>query len=221
MSKRISDSYLVSLVLLFNLPGFANSVSGTVTSSAKITVRAFKYTPISPETWQAAQNVATRILDRTGIETVWLDCSLAADGQHLIPDCALPATPTDIILRLVPTSQATRAHFGDATLGIAAPSEKNTTASASVFCDRVEKLSKGGHASLAVILGHAAAHEIGHLLLGSNSHSPFGLMRGSWSRQDLQRASGDDLLFTPSQGLLMRQKVLERSESAGTVPRSR
>ena len=175
-------------------------------------MRAFKYTPISPETWEAAQNVATRILDRTGIETVWLDCSLAADGQHLIPDCALPATPTDIILRLVPTSLATRAHFGDATLGIAAPSEKNTTASASVFCDRVEKLSKGGHASLAVILGHAAAHEIGHLLLGSNSHSPFGLMRGSWSRQDLQRASGGDLLFTPSQGLLMRQKVYSRAK---------
>ena len=104
MSKLIGNRYLVGLVLFLNLPGFANSVSGTVTSSAKITVRAFKYTPISPETWEAAQNVATRIFDRTGIETVWLDCSLTADGQHLLPDCALPATPTDIILRLVPTS---------------------------------------------------------------------------------------------------------------------
>jgi hypothetical protein len=96
-------------------------------------------------------------------------------------------------------------------LGIAAPSEKNTTASASVFCDRVERLSKGGYASLAVILGHAAAHEIGHLLLGSNSHSPLGLMRGSWSRQDLQRATGGDLLFTPSQALLIRQAIYSRA----------
>ncbi len=41
---------------------------------------------------------------------------------------------------------------------------------------------------MPVILGHAAAHEIGHLLLGSNSHSPQGLMRARWSRQDLQNA---------------------------------
>ena len=41
---------------------------------------------------------------------------------------------------------------------------------------------------MPVILGHAAAHEIGHLLLGSNSHSPFGLMRARWSGQDLQNA---------------------------------
>ena len=67
MGKFIGSRYLVGLVLFLNLPGFANSVSGTVTSSAKITVRAFKYAPISPETWEVAQNVATRILDRTGM----------------------------------------------------------------------------------------------------------------------------------------------------------
>jgi len=199
-------------MLFLSLPGFANAGSaGTPTSGSKITVRAFKYAQVSPDTWKAAQNVAARIFDRTGIETVWLDCSLTSDGRHLLPDCALPATPTDIILRLVPTSQATRANFGDATLGIAAPSEKNTPASASIFCDRVKELSKGGGASLAVILGHAAAHDIGHLLLGSNSHSPLGLMRATWSRQDLQHASGGELLFTPAQALLIRQEVYSRA----------
>ena len=67
-------------------------------------------------------------------------------------------------------------------MGIAAAAEKNTPASASVFYDRVEELAKGGAVSLAVILGQATAHEIGHLLLGSNS-PPIG--------------NGGDLLFTP------------------------
>jgi len=212
MTEFISNRCLVSLMLFASVHGFANAApTGTLTSGPRITVRAYIYAQISPETWRAAQEVATKIFDRTGLETVWLDCSLTSDGQHLLPDCALPTRPTDIILRLVPTSPATRSHFGNATLGIAAPSEKNTPASASVFCDRVKELAKGGGASLEVILGHAAAHEIGHLLLGSNSHLPLGLMRGSWSRQDLQSASGGELLFTPSQALLIRQEVCARS----------
>jgi len=61
-----------------------------------------------------------------------------------------------------------------------------------------------------VILGHAAAHEIGHLLLGSNSHSPFGLMRARWSGQDLQNATVGNFLLTPEQTEAVRARVLSR-----------
>jgi len=110
----------------------------------------------------------------------------------------------------VPVSAATRAQFGDGTLGIAAQTEKGTPGSASVFYNRAEQLARGGAASLAVILGHAAAHEIGHLLLGSNSHSPLGVMRSRWSRQDLQNAMAGNLLFTPEQAEAMKARVFSR-----------
>jgi len=65
-----------------------------------------------------------------------------------------------------------------------------------------------------VILGIAAAHEIGPLLLGSNSHSPLGLMRARGSRQDLQNgARTGNLLFTPKQAEAMRACVLSRRDN--------
>jgi hypothetical protein len=45
----------------------------------------------------------------------------------------------------------------------------------------VEELARGQQlVSKGQILGHAVAHEIGHLLMGTNSHSSRGLMRGNW-----------------------------------------
>src|ERR1700682_765215 len=37
------------------------------------------------------------------------------------------------------------------------------------------------------LLGHAMAHELGHLLLGSNSHSVRGIMCAEWRTADLIR----------------------------------
>ena len=42
------------------------------------------------------------------------------------------------------------------------------------------------HFTLSRLLGLAIAHELGHVLLGSNSHSDLGLMRGRWNREDLE-----------------------------------
>jgi hypothetical protein len=47
-----------------------------------------------------------------------------------------------------------------------------------IFYPRVETMAADGDASLADILGHAMAHEIGHLLLGP-SQPPVGIMRPS------------------------------------------
>jgi hypothetical protein len=50
-----------------------------------------------------------------------------------------------------------------------------------------------------MMVGGVMAHEIGHLLLGSNSHSETGLMREIWSLKDLTRNRPDDWLFSPAQ----------------------
>jgi hypothetical protein len=60
------------------------------------------------------------------------------------------------------------------------------------------------------VMGAAMAHEIGHLLLQSEAHSPSGIMQLSWSRADLLDATRGQLRFTPDQAATMRKEVLRR-----------
>lgn len=57
------------------------------------------------------------------------------------------------------------------------------------------------------VLGHAIAHEIGHILLGSNSHGSRGLMKAKWGQEDIKRAGKGDLLFTPEQAQVIQNNL--------------
>ena len=50
-----------------------------------------------------------------------------------------------------------------------------------VFYDRIKRVAVSHQASVERALGHVIAHELGHLLIGVNSHSNEGLMRPGWN----------------------------------------
>ena len=50
-----------------------------------------------------------------------------------------------------------------------------------------------------MILGCVIAHELGHLLLGSNSHSDEGIMQPRWDPNQVRQLMMGTLLFTPEQ----------------------
>jgi hypothetical protein len=89
---------------------------------------------------------------------------------------------------------------------------------ASVFYARVEDLVlsvNGGKREAPVILGDVIAHELGHLLLGTNSHSPAGIMCAEWDKEYLRLAVMGFQKFSPEQSALMRATVVRRQ--AGIV----
>ena len=51
-----------------------------------------------------------------------------------------------------------------------------------------------------MILASAIAHEVGHLLLPDGRHSPEGLMRACWTRDDFHRANQGQLRFSNERG---------------------
>lgn len=53
-----------------------------------------------------------------------------------------------------------------------------------LYYDRFKPLLSEHRNGAPKILGHVLAHEIGHVLIGTNSHSDRGLMRRYWSRDD-------------------------------------
>ena len=64
---------------------------------------------------------------------------------------------------------------------------------------------------LATIVGRVSAHEIGHLLLGTNAHASHGLMRPSWEVQRLDRGDWD---FTIEDAAAIRARLKRRDAAA-------
>ena len=58
-----------------------------------------------------------------------------------------------------------------------------------------------------IVLAHAMAHEIGHLLL-PYGHSATGLMRANWDNADLRHALTGQLNFTIQQAESIRARLL-------------
>jgi hypothetical protein len=62
-----------------------------------------------------------------------------------------------------------------------------------------------------VLLGAMMAHEIGHLLMGVNSHSREGIMSIPWDARKLQQINLGDLGFTPEQAATLKAEALHRA----------
>jgi hypothetical protein len=57
------------------------------------------------------------------------------------------------------------------------------------------------------VLGYVLTHEVGHLLLGSNSHAVNGIMSPHWNGAELRRISEGTLLFLPSESRMLRERL--------------
>jgi hypothetical protein len=83
------------------------------------------------------------------------------------------------------------------------------------FKNHVERNARANHADPAAVLGHAMAHELGHLLLPYGSHARAGLMRGRWLTGDFKALAVGRLLFSPAEGALMRERIQSSNDTIG------
>ena len=97
--------------------------------------------------------------------------------------------------------------FSQQALGYALPCAERGM-QVTIYADRVEVVSRTNLAAFYRVLGHAIAHEVGHVLLRSGAHDTTGLMRGAWAKSDWQRAAVTIIPFTPGQAGCVRQELL-------------
>ena len=83
---------------------------------------------------------------------------------------------------------------------------------ATVYVDRVESVARGAGIDARRVLGLAIAHEVGHVLLNSNTHAPGGLMRADWSRKELQRKDAASWHFLDSEARHVHSAALQRQQ---------
>jgi hypothetical protein len=168
-----------------------------------VTVHVTSHTKISPKDLAAAEAYASAIYHAAGIETFWTDA---------------PWTPADAmsthlsVLLLSPKmaeDRCRREGLGDGVMGRASSDAVEGGAGvAYIFAGRIAQVARSYRARLDRTLGHVLAHEVGHLLIGADSHASTGVMKASWNPEDSHRQT-----FTRDHVEIIRRRMLLRGAS--------
>lgn len=183
-----------------------SQIPPSVATKTEITISVYDYANVPNELLAAAEEDARRIFRQAGVETVWPTC-LPKPEEVQAGDC-YTVDATHLVMKILPRAISPQVRNRKDVLGTALVDESGVGYYAYVFYDSVRRVAeerKLGHA----LLGDVLSHEIGHLLLGSSSHSVSGIMSAHWYGEELRRISEAAMLFTPTQSRMLR----ERSES--------
>jgi hypothetical protein len=167
-----------------------------------LSVALFDYASVPSEWLSWAKEEMARIYREIGVEIVWQGFHTADTGR------VDPNAPQPALIVLIRRGSAS-ANIPDGVVGFSSGSADERRRVAYVLYDRMNqfRLEQSPLVYRGKLLGHLMAHEVGHLLLPVQSHSPKGLMRAQWSRAELQLALEGRLRFTDEQARLIRSKV--------------
>ena len=198
-----------------------NPGAGSADSSLTVTIHVHNYAEVDHKTLLEAERIAAVIYRKVGVETRWTNAPLGPKTSQANSTDQSSLDLTDIDLNIVPRVMADRLGLPNKAMGLAPGTEPDRQV-VYVFYNRVEVLAQRQvralfegsirrPATTAQVLGHAVAHEIGHLLLNLEFHTATGIMRGDWDLSDLQSAASGFLLFTPQQAEVIRTEVARRA----------
>ena len=175
---------------------------------------------------------ASAILQVSEIGSSWRTCQPSRPHQRVVtglPEratgltCSQPMGPGEVSVRLVrgetPVDARGRLPLGYSLVDTAI----GKGVLATIYLDRVDWLAAAAGVDARVLLGRAIAHEIGHLMLGTNAHSREGLMRPTWSRAELQRDRPGDWSLTSREAVAIRRSLatLQPTLRADNIVRGR
>jgi hypothetical protein len=165
---------------------------------------------VSRVTLGQAEDRARKIFRQSGVETTWYNCSRHGMGEA---NCSGLLDRGTIVVQIIHNTEKLKTEvFGTAFIG-----RSGYGSYADVFFDRAQQLCRDEKVDVPEVLGHIISHEIGHLLLGTDSHSGFGIMRAIWEKKELAQADRGHLLFSATQSKAMQTR-LNAISSDGAEP---
>ena len=168
---------------------------------------------LPPKILADAEDEATRIFRKAGLKMLWAPCTLSKLPAEDDPRCHHLASAVHPSLRIVPHVSKSSEIFGVAFL-----SAEGTGGYSDVSYNAVEELNHNWHFGLARVLGTVMAHELGHLLLGSNAHSSIGIMQRHWGPGQVRQIMMGGLLFTEEQSRAMEESARNQTDPASQSP---
>ena len=217
---------------LTSLWSSGSAVTDSDQAGVEVRVAVYDIAYLSPPILAAAERQASAIFREAGIEILWVPGSRTGPEVHESdftgqtpgqgPCTGRPGTT--LRLRIVP--KAPRG-LNKTTLGFALPCAKFGT-DVTIFLDRIENMAPNTASLVPRVLGHAMAHELGHVLLRSSEHSAKGLMKDRWSQSDFLILLSGLLSFTAADAHRIRQEAVRASRAldvwfpqAGSLPSPR
>ena len=174
------------------------ATSGQRLDQPHIVVSVVNEAGVSPRIISDGQLRITAIYEAIGVAVTWVDTYLDV--------------PNVCVVKIVDEVGADGVNAPPDVVGMGFTNQESGGGLVYVFYDRIAQVSEGNQLDSAALLGAVIAHELGHLLLPSGSHSTRGLMRAGWNRSDILTADG--LRFTAEQGVRIRARLESRTQGS-------
>jgi hypothetical protein len=168
----------------------------------------FNYIQLPAKTLNETKGQVSAIYQKAGLEIDWVECPVGDQDPSGFPACTEVFDSTHLFLHLLPQALKT-------TKAEKVAESVLSARMADIYWNRVCKQAESMQVEPERLLAHTVAHELGHLLLGSNSHSPTGIMTRKWSRENLILISQFGLSFSAEQSRFIRAEVERRHNRQG------
>jgi hypothetical protein len=205
-NAKLSRTLITAFTALLGVgtPSLARGQVNGIGSS--LVIRVENYSSATPATLIRAEREASQILQKTGLQTEWVNCAMEYLAENRSERCRRSSGSDGIELRIVLQTQ--RKYSWDSEFGYAV-----VPSFASVYYERVKGVASYDNAAFEapILLGCVMAHEIGHLLLGPNSHYQSGIMLARWERQQIRQAITGRLSFTEEEAHHIQREVAIRT----------
>lgn len=214
MKTAFRSLLLASLAVIWCIPMHSQSDSNPQAGTPldlRLSVRIYNTAAVPFKRLARAEAVAADVLAHANVRVLWTDCTLKDDARQRQAKCEAPFMPTDLAFGIVQHFPAELQMQFKTAVGYAVITDGvSFDHNAQISLRRVEEMACQFDVSVELVLGHAMAHEIAHLLLGKNSHSAAGLMRQRWESAELRLADQGQLGFSPEEMIKMLTNLKSR-----------
>ena len=161
-----------------------------------IVLHVMNYAALSRDVLNEAMARVALIYNAISVRTVWVESERTADERQNRPlHLSILLLSRDMADKKISLEGLKGGVFGQA---------HQPSGRASIFCERIATMP-GAPTYFPVPLGDVIAHEVGHLVLGTNSHSRSGIMRAHTNVHTTHLQTFDDAQARTIRTVLMQR----------------
>lgn len=141
---------------------------------------------------EQSEKVAATVMEDAGVIPIWAACPKPGEKLTDYPSCPKSFDVNSILVKMGHPFER-KDGLKESNFGMAVGSQ------VIIVFSQVDQAARQAQIHTASALGMIMAHEVGHILLGDNSHAKTGIMRPQWNPKEFVQGSPAYCQFTSEQ----------------------